>query len=333
VSDNPIVVEVRRGGRVESAHRGAGVVVDADGALAFAFGDVAPPVFPRSAVKAIQALPLVESGAADRFALSGEELALACASHSGEPAHVATAAAMLAKAGLDEAALACGAHWPVNAEAARALAREGRLPSALHNNCSGKHAGFLCLACARGLPAAGYETPEHGVQREVKAALEDVCGEPLDERRRGVDGCSIPTYAISLHGLARGFARMATGRGLSSGRAAAARRLFAAIAAHPFHVAGGGRFDTEAITLLQGRAITKTGAEGVFCAAAPELGLGFAVKADDGATRAAEAMIAALLARFVATPADFAKLANPKLANWRGLEVGEIRAAGPLAPG
>jgi L-asparaginase II len=329
---NPIVVEITRGGRVESAHRGAGAVVDAQGRLVFGFGDIERPVFPRSAVKAIQALPLVESGAADRFALTPEELALACASHSGEPAHVATAAGMLAKAGLTEAALACGAHWPLNAEAARALGSTG--PGALHNNCSGKHAGFLCLACAEGWPTEGYERAEHQVQREGKAALEDVCGEKLDDDRRGLDGCSIPTWALPLQSLALGFARLGAGQGLAPKRAAAAKRLFAAIAAHPFHVAGTGRFDTEAMTLLKGRAITKTGAEGVFCAALPELGLGLAVKADDGATRAAEAMIAALLARFLPdAPEGFARLAAPKLKNWRGAEVGVIRAAGAMAAG
>jgi L-asparaginase II len=328
---NPVAVEVTRAGRVESAHRGAGAVCDADGALVFAFGEVDQPVYPRSAVKAIQALPLIESGAADRFGLTQEELALACASHSGEPAHVACAASMLAKAGLDEGALACGAHWPLGAQAARALAREGKEPSPLHNNCSGKHAGFLCVACALGAAASGYETPEHPVQREVAAALEQVTGERLDETRRAIDGCSIPTYAISLKSLARGFARMATGRGLAPARAAAARRLFAAIAAHPFHVGGSGRFDTEAMTLLKGRAITKTGAEGVFTAALPELGLGLAVKADDGATRAAEVMIAALIARFLGEIEGFERLARPKLVNWRGREVGEVRAAGALA--
>jgi L-asparaginase II len=334
VPDNPIVVEITRGGRVESAHRGVGAVVDADGALVLSFGDVERPIFPRSAVKSIQALPLIESGAADRFALTDAELALACASHSGEPAHVAAAARMLDKAGLAEVALACGAHWPLNPDAARALARAGQSPSALHNNCSGKHAGFLCVACARGAETAGYERAEHPVQREVKAAIEDVCGERLGDDRRGADGCSIPTYAMAVESLARGFARMGTGQGLGAIRAAAAKKLFAAIAAHPAYVAGADRFDTEVMTLLSGRAITKTGAEGVFCAALPELGLGLAVKADDGATRAAEAMIAALIARFLpmdaATRSDFARFPRRPLTNWRGMEVGEARATGPL---
>ena len=328
---NPVIVEVTRGGAVESAHRGAGAVVDGDGGIVFAFGDIERPVFPRSAVKAMQALPLIESGAADRFGLSEAELALACASHSGEPEHVALAAGMLAKASFEEPALACGAHWPLGAEAARALARAGGEPSALHNNCSGKHAGFLCLACATGLPAAGYETAGHGVQREVKGTLEAVCGVRLDEAEAGTDGCSIPAYALPLRNLAQGFARLASGRGLGVKRAQAAQRLLAAMAAHPFEVAGTGRFDTRAMTLTHGKAVTKTGAEGVFCAAIPALGLGLALKIDAGATRAAEVAVAALIDKFGATGADLAGLTRPALTNWRGLTVGSLRPAGALA--
>jgi L-asparaginase II len=332
--DNPAVVEVSRGASVESVHRGAGAVVDADGRIVLAFGDVERPVFPRSAVKALQALPLIESGAADALGLGEEAIALACASHSGEPAHLALASAMLAAVGADVSALACGAHWPLGAEAARALARSGGAPTALHNNCSGKHAGFICVACAGGADPAGYERPEHRVQREVKSAIEDVVGERLDEARRGIDGCSIPTYAIPLLALARGFARFGTGRGFGRVRAAAARRIRAAVAAHPFIVAGTGRFDTEAMTRLGARAFTKAGAEGVFCAALPELGLGLAVKADDGAGRAAEVMIAALIAKFLrmdaAERAGFARFVAPRLLNWRGLDVGGLRPIGAL---
>jgi L-asparaginase II len=332
--ENPIVVEVLRGGRVESFHRGAGAVVDADGRIALQFGDVERPVYPRSAIKALQALPLIESGAADKLGLSEEALALASASHSGEKAHVALAAEMLAKAGADVSMLACGVHWPLNAAAGQALARAGWTPTALHNNCSGKHAGFLCLACAREVDPAGYETPDHFVQREVKAAIEGVVGEKLDDGMRGTDGCSIPTYAIPSRALALGFARFATGQGLQPARAAAARRIRAAVAKHPFFVAGTGRFDTEAMSLLGERAFTKTGAEGVFCAALPEQGLGIAVKADDGAGRAAEVMIAAVIARLLpmseAESAKFAAFTAPKLTNWRGIEVGGLRAAGVL---
>jgi len=331
---NPIVVEVTRGPLVESRHRGAGAVVDAGGAVVFSFGDVERPVYPRSAVKALQALPLIESGAADRLGLGDKEIALACASHSGEAAHVAGVAAMLGKAGADAGSLACGAHWPLGEKAARALARSGAAPSALHNNCSGKHAGFLCLACASGWDSRGYETPSHPVQRAAKAAIEDLTGAALGEDVCGADGCSIPTYAVPLRALAHAFARFASGEGLAPARREAARRIRAAVAAHPEMVAGEGRFDTEVMTLLGSRAFTKTGAEGVFCAALPAAGLGLAVKADDGAARAAQVVIAALIARFLPMSeperARFATFASPAVTNWNGLEVGRIRAAGAL---
>jgi len=327
---NPVVVEVLRGDRVESSHRGAGAVVDADGRVVLAFGDVERPVYPRSAVKALQALPLIESGAADRLGLTDAEIALACASHSGENAHVALATAMLRKAGRDESALECGAHWPLGEAAARALARSGRRPSPLHNNCSGKHAGFVCLACAQGIDPGGYVSPDHPVQRAVTEALAVATGTSLGEENRAIDGCSIPAYAIPLRALALGFARFATGRGLSAGRARAAARIRAAVAAHPSVLAGQGRFDTQVMTRLGARAFTKTGAEGVFCAALPELGLGLAVKADDGGKRAAEVMIAALLRRYGGFGQALDRFVAPPLRNWNGVVVGALRPAGPL---
>src|SRR5215210_7030701 len=162
--DNPILVEVTRGVEVESRHHGAVSVVDAEGTAVLTIGDVECRVYPRSAVKALQALPLVEGGFADKYGLTDAEIALACASHSGEPEHVATAAAMLAKAGQDAGCLECGAHWPMGDAAARALAAAGGTPSALHNNCSGKHAGFVCLACGLDASPRGYIGPEHRVQ-------------------------------------------------------------------------------------------------------------------------------------------------------------------------
>src|ERR1041385_4357355 len=163
---DPMLVEVLRGGRVESEHRGRAAVVDADGNAVLALGDVARPVFPRSAVKPLQALPLLESGAAERYGFGDEEIALACASHGGEPAHIEVASRMLARAKLDGAALECGAHWPSYQPATQALARSGGSPSALHNNCSGKHAGFVCAACQMGVDHHGYVAAEHAVQRE-----------------------------------------------------------------------------------------------------------------------------------------------------------------------
>ena len=243
---NPVLVEVLRGSIVESMHRGAVVVCDADGKAVIEIGDASRPVFPRSAVKAIQALPLVESGTADAFGFGDRELALACASHSGEKAHVELARSMLSRAGLDETALECGAHWPTNHDATVALARSGQAPSDLHNNCSGKHSGFLCTCRHVGLEHQGYVSAGHPHQAMIREAMEDVTGAVHNAENRAIDGCSIPTYAIPLRNLAVGFAKMATGTGLSVGRAKAARRLFAACMAEPFFVAGTGKADTRA---------------------------------------------------------------------------------------
>ena len=325
---NPVLVEVTRGPLLESRHRGAVAVSDANGRSVLAVGDVSAPVFPRSAIKALQALPLVEQGAADRYGFGDEELALACASHSGEPAHVAGVERMLAKAGLDSSALRCGVHWPISQSAAYALARTGAA-SALHNNCSGKHAGFLCLACAIGADTGEYFRPEHAVQREVRTVLEDFTGAVLGQEVCAVDGCSVPTWAMPLERLAYGFAKFGSGHGLSPARAAAAARLRQACAAKPWYVAGSGRFCTEIMERFGARVFVKTGAEGVYCGALPEQGLGIALKCDDGAGRAAQAIMAAVIARFL--PVDTAErvalvpLMRPVLRNWNGIEVGAIR--------
>lgn len=338
---NPVLVEALRGTAVESRHRGALAVVDGEGGVRLAVGDIERPVFPRSAVKWLQALPLVASGAADALALTDEELAIACASHNGEPAHVRTAAAMLAKAGLDAEALECGAHWPGLDSAARELAASGERPGALHNNCSGKHAGFLCLACGRhgrsGLRgfARGYVGADHAVMREVSAALQAATGCDLSAAASGTDGCSIPTYAIPLRRLALGFARAATGSGLPGELAVAATRLRLAVARAPFMVAGTGRFDTRVMDVLGERVFCKVGAEGVYCAALPELGLGVAIKVDDGNTaRAVEVVMAAVIEALLPLEGDdaalLASLSDAALRNWNGIEVGRLRATAAL---
>ena len=324
---NPVLIEVRRGPLVESRHRGAVAVADAAGTMALAIGDVTTPIFPRSAVKALQALPLVERGAADRYGFGDEELALACASHSGETAHVAGVERMLAKAGLDPSALRCGAHWPISQAAAAAVARAGA-PSALHNNCSGKHAGFLCVACAMGTDHAEYFRPEHPVQREVRAVLEDFTGAAMAEGRCAFDGCSVPTWAVPLRNLAQGFAKFGSEQGLAPERARAAHRLRQACARKPWYVAGTGRFCAEIMQLFGERVFVKTGAEGVYCGALPQQGLGVAIKCDDGASRAAQAIMAAVIARFLpldtTARAALAPFVQPVLRNWNGLEVGAI---------
>jgi L-asparaginase II len=332
---NPVLVEVTRSGRVESRHRGAVAVVDSSGKTVFSLGDITAPVYPRSAVKAMQALPLVESGAADAFAFRDRELALAQASHGGEPAHVEGVTAMLTAIGCRESDLECGVHAPSHFPSSAELIRQGRSPSQLHNNCSGKHANFLAVAQHLGIERRGYVAPGHAVQQLVREALASLTGAPHGEAECGVDGCSIPTYATPLSALALGFARFATGRRLAPARAAAARRLYEAAVREPFFIAGTERFCTDAMLGLQGGALLKTGAEGVFCAAISGQGLGVALKCDDGATRAAEAMMAAVLVRLMPE-------AEPALRRWmhasvrtrRGAEIGEVRAvAEPLRAG
>lgn len=330
---NPELVEVTRGTTVESRHRGAVAVVDTQGSSVFSIGDIERPVFPRSAIKLVQALPLIESGAADRFALSDAQLALACASHNGEPDHVAMAASMLDRIGLDVDALECGPHLPLHQNSAHALIRAGKAPTALHNNCSGKHAGFLCVANAMNVNHRHYVDPTHPAQRAVKAAIEDVAGVSLDAF--GIDGCSIPTYAIPLRRLAYAFARVGTGHGLARDRAAACTRLLNACFSEPWYFGGSGRFGTMVLERFRGRVFVKIGAEGVFSASLPELGLGIAGKCDDGGQRFAEVVLAALLIRLLSLSADdetaLEPFVRPPIKNWRNEMVGALRPTPILA--
>ncbi|RWX77292.1 asparaginase [Neorhizobium lilium] len=331
---NPVTVEVTRGAIVESRHRGMGVVVDGQGREVFAFGDSGSSIFPRSACKAMQALPLMESGAADAYGFGNKELAFACASHSGEDEHVAMAAAMLAKAGRDVSALECGAHWasdqPVLIHQARTLDK----PTALHNNCSGKHSGFVCTCVHSGIELEGYVGYDHPLQAEIRGVMESLTGATLGHDNCGTDGCSIPTYAVPLKGLAHGFAKMLTGQGLEPARAKASRRLMEACMAEPFYVAGTDRACTRLMQVAPGKIFAKTGAEGVFIAALPEQGIAMAVKAEDGSTRAAEAMIFGLIARYFEkdseTQAKLMSMANRSMKNWNGIHVGDVRVTDAL---
>ncbi|MFK0384688.1 asparaginase [Agrobacterium sp. NPDC090273] len=330
--NNSVTVEVTRGNLVESRHHGLAIVVDGDGDVLFSAGDVDRGVFPRSACKAMQALPLVESGAADAYGFGDRELALACSSHSGEDEHVALAASMLAKAGRDVETLECGAHWSSDQKTIIHQARTLEKPTALHNNCSGKHSGFICTCCHTGADPKGYVGYDHPLQREIRATMESLTGATLGEDNCGVDGCSIPTYAVPLKGLAHGFAKMATGSGLEAGRAAASRRLMDACMAEPFYVAGTGRACTKLMQIAPGQIFAKTGAEGVFVATMPQKGIAMVVKCEDGTTRAAEAMIAALLAKqFENDSAEqlaLLAMANRSMRNWNGIHVGDIRVVG-----
>jgi L-asparaginase II len=325
---NPILVELTRGGLVESRHAGAFVVTRANGEIVVGLGDIERRIYPRSAIKALQALPLLESGAAERYGLGDAEIALACASHSGTERHATTAAGMLARAGLLPAALGCGAHAPGDETAAFELRRAGLAPGQEHNNCSGKHAGMLVTAAHMGEPTEGYLGLDHPVQQRIARVLAEVTGVEASREWVGVDGCSAPNWAMPLRALATAFARLGTGEGLEPSRARAARRLMEACWAEPEMMSGPGRLDARVLAEHPGSIFLKTGAEGVYCGALPEKGFGFALKIDDGAPRASQSVVKALVDRLTPGSAGVRNWAD--LTNWNGTVVGEIRGSGLL---
>lgn len=331
---NPLLVEVTRGSQVESRHRAAVAVVDAAGKVALSVGDIDRPVYARSAIKSLQAIALVESGAADAFAVSEPELALACASHSGEPRHVEAVTAWLGRVGLSVADLECGPQLPGYEPALIALLAGGGEGTAAHNNCSGKHSGFLTLARHLGVPTRGYVNYEHPVQQRILGVLEGMTGLDLGRAPRGIDGCSIPVVGIPLGNMALAMARLGAPDDQPEARQEACRRLRRAVAAHPFMVAGSGRFDTRVMELTGEKALIKTGAEGVYCAAFPEHGLGVALKVDDGAGRAAEVLMGRLLARFgILSEEETAGLGGlfvTPILNRAGRLVGDVRPAAQI---
>ena len=325
------LVEVWRGPFLECVHRGHAAVAGPDGELIEAWGDPALTVLPRSACKMIQALPLAERGVED----APGRLALACASHEGAAIHTSRAADWLAAVGAEEGDYRCGPQMPADEAARTALIREGRAPGQIHNNCSGKHAGFLALARHMGA-GPDYVDPTHPVQRAVRAAFEDVTGETSPGY--AVDGCSAPNFACTLAGLARAMAAFAAADGAGA-RSAAMVRLREAMVLHPELVAGEGRACTELMRAMRGAGrpvAVKTGAEGVFVAilSGPRP-LGVALKIEDGATRASECAIAAILARLgaldPASPAARARMDAPIL-NRRGIVTGAVRPAAALRP-
>jgi len=328
---NPVLVEITRGEMVESDHRGSIAVLDAEGSVKLALGDIETPVFSRSSLKPLQALPLVESGAADAFGLGDEELALACASHSGEPMHIARIAAWLERLGLGESDLACGAHPSRYEPVAEAMIRRGEKPTRLFNNCSGKHAGFLSVARHWDIATKGYEAVSHPVQQEVAKTLRELSD--AKELAFGIDGCAAPNYALSLREFARAAARMAAPDGLSKERAVASRRLLAAMIAHPELVSGTGRVCATLMRACRGRAAVKAGAEGFYAAWVPEMSFGVAIKIDDGAGRAAETAIAATLdaLKLLDASEPARSILCAPVFNTRGTVVGERRPAAALA--
>jgi L-asparaginase II len=291
---------VRRGALVENVHRGRVAVCDQEGELVEAAGDAEGYAYARSSAKPFQAIPLVLSGAADALDLTDEELAVACASHNAERAHLAAARSILRKANLSERDLQNGAHPPLYAPAAAELARSGEEPRAIHGNCSGKHAGMLAVCVHEGWEAASYRDPQHPLQRWILEIVATICGMEEDDVVLSGDGCGVPAFGLPLRNLATGFARLATGEGLPVDLAEAAERVRGAMRGHPFMVAGTGRFDT---AVMRGtNLVCKSGAEAVYAAGSPA-GWGLALKISDGASRALRpAALAALARRGVEVP-------------------------------
>lgn len=330
----PFRLEATRGGIAESVHRVSLAVVDGAGCLVAASGDPGLVAFWRSAAKPFQAMPLVAEGAADAVGFSAAELALACASHSSEPVHLATVDAMLRKVGLGEEALACGPHTPLGPAVAARVAREGTALTPRWSNCSGKHTGMLAAARHAGMPAAGYERAGHPLQQRILAEVSRWTGTPAGQMVLGVDGCTVVSFGLPLQAMALAYARFGTST------EPAAARLRSAMLAHPEMIAGEGRLCTDLMRAGQGRVVAKLGADGIYCAALPAAGLGLALKVEDGDMASLGPALVGVLDRLAARfplgvePAALGpavrRHAEAPILNTRGVPTGSLRAVGEL---
>lgn len=318
-----VLAEVWRGSASESVIRGHAVVVGADGALVAWAGDPESLTTLRSAVKPLQAQGFLRTGAYDDLGAGDDELALACASHQGEEIHVATARRLLARAGRDESALACGPQWPGSPEAARALAAAGMGPGPIHNNCSGKHAAMVAACVVAGFPVEGYSNPQHPLQRCISDLMSEHLGVDLSSAPWGIDGCGLPTYAVPLHSLARGFK-------LAAVRDPGFRRCQEAMAAHPHLVGGTGRFDTAVLATSGGRLTCKVGGAAIWAAVGREASAAaVALKLEAGSSEHLAPIALALLRAADLLdgelPASLEPFSAGRVMNWSGLTVGETR--------
>lgn len=327
--DGPDFVDVTRGPLVESVHRIAACAVDRDGRALLEFGTCDVPVFLRSAAKPFIAAAIVRAGVVERYGLDGRELAIVAASHNGEPEHVRAVRSILAKAGFAEEDLQCGAHAPYDATAARELERHGVSPSAVHNNCSGKHAGILAMCAALGLPPEGYLRPDHPVQVRILDFCARIAGVRSEEMPLAVDGCGIPVYAITLRRAAASFAELADPSCEDPEDARALERVRDAMRDHPWYVAGSGEFDTALMTTAPS-VIAKAGAEGMHGAASTRVGCGIVLKVLDGAARAVPPAAMQLLRALSALNAEeigaLAPFERIVVRNRAGRDVGSVEA-------
>ncbi len=334
----PVLALVWRSGRVESLHRGDVAVVDDRGALRACSGDPRRRVYLRSAAKPFQAMVLLAAGGERAFGLDHADIALLCASHGGEPRHVRTARRLLALGGFTAADLACGAQLPMNDASARSLVARGRAPSALHNNCSGKHAGLLLACRLHGFEADGYCDPRHPIQQLVLERVARFCGVPAARIGLGVDGCSLPVFFLPLAALATGYARLLAAAipGESGRERAIRRRIRRAMCESSEMVAGRERFTTDFLRAGRGRWVGKEGAEGVYAMGLAPRGpggraVGIAFKIEDGSTRARDAVALEILAQLERLPAAAARRLEryraPAVRTVAGRQVGVVGAA------
>ncbi|KRE90542.1 asparaginase [Paenibacillus sp. Soil766] len=323
------IVRVSRGNITESIHRIHLAVVDNQGTLLHSAGDPHLLTFARSTAKLIQALPVIESGAADHFGLTEAEIALCCASHNGEAVHVSTARGILGKLGYHAKHLQCGAHEPYHAPTAQAMREQGESPSTLHNNCSGKHSGMLSLSSHLGASPDTYMSPEHPVQNLMLAAVSAMSDMPKEQIELGIDGCGVPVFGMPINHLALAFARLGSPEGLSAQRANACQRIVNAVRKYPQFLAGSDRFDTRLIEVTKGRVIGKMGAEGIFALSIPDQAIGLVLKVEDGNIRALyPAVTEALKQLGYLSETEISELKEfhtPAVHNWQGTEVGSIR--------
>ena len=327
ISDTPLQVEVRRAGALESQHQVDIALCDSDGQLIIGLGNPEAVVFPRSAIKPLQAIALIEKLLVDGRAsqLSHEEISFICASHNGEPAHADCASTLLERYSIAEDALACGAHWSLDTDSLISQVRRLEHPSRRHNNCSGKHTGMLILAHLEGLPLARYHEVSHPIQQRILGVLDIMIGQDILSYTHGIDGCGAPAYSAPLGNWARAFALFTGDDNLPDLRRQACQLIAKSISAAPQMIAGQNRA-CSAVNRHYGERITvKTGAEGVFAAAFHELGLGLMLKARDGHKRAAEAALGAVI-HALGYPHHSAldSYFRPILKNWEGAEVGDI---------
>lgn len=275
-----VVIRASRGDVVEALYRAHIAIVDANGQLRYSLGDSSYLTYWRSSSKPFQALPLVESGAADAFNLEEEELAVTCASHNAEDFHTDAVRSIMGKAGLTEDDLQCGAH-DVDRSFERRLLEKGQFPTRLYSNCSGKHTGMLATSRHMGWPTTTYRDPAHPLQIQILKNLSELSGQPESNIPIGVDGCGVPVFAMPIHNIAQTFARLAVPDDLPDHRATALTRLRNAMIHHPHMIAGTNRFDSDLMRVAGGSVVCKSGAAGLQCVGLPELGLGIAIKMED----------------------------------------------------